>query len=110
LSYSYRKSVKAVHEFQADRGVLQQHVKTSTYLRLVLTSFQVNRPHTIYSYFNHPIIKKRVEMMTKTKSKKRTVVNYLLLAPVLMGCLVAFILLNPIPKYLFWKRKITKFW
>ena len=76
---SYRKNLKALHEFQADAAVLKKDVKTSEYLQLVYESIQGKNTYHSLSYFNNPLIKKRIEMMTKTKSKKHFALTYVLL-------------------------------
>lgn len=88
--YFYRKSLKSVHEFQADNGVLKKQIKTSHYMQLLLQSLDLEKPNNLYSYFNHPILKKRIDMMMKTKSKKIAKLKYLVLLPVCALFLAAF--------------------
>jgi murein DD-endopeptidase MepM/ murein hydrolase activator NlpD len=90
LLYFYRKSLKAVHEFQADKGVLQNGVKTSQYLQLLKQSLEVSKPNKLYNYFNQPILKKRVTMMTKPKSNRLAKLKYILLLPVCALLISAF--------------------
>lgn len=90
LIYFYRKSLKAVHEFQADQKVLQTNIKTSTYMQLVLTSLCAEKPNHLYSYFNHPILKKRIDMMTKSKSKAVSKLLYILILPIMIVCVLSF--------------------
>ena len=90
LLYFYRKSLKAVHEFQADKGVLQNGVKTSQYLQLLMKSLEVSKPNNLYNYFNQPILKKRVTMMTKPKSNGLSQLKYILLLPVCALLVSAF--------------------
>jgi beta-lactamase regulating signal transducer with metallopeptidase domain len=82
LLYFYRKSLKSVHEFQADKGVLQNGVKTSQYMQLLLQSLEIQKPNNLYNYFNQPILKKRVTMMTKPKSNRLAKFTYIILLPV----------------------------
>tara|TARA_R110000765_G_scaffold68032_2_gene131511 strand:+ start:972 stop:2297 length:1326 start_codon:yes stop_codon:yes gene_type:complete len=90
LLYFYRKSLKAVHEFQADKGVLQNGVKTSQYLQLLMQSLEVQKPNNLYNYFNQPILKKRVTMLTKPKSKLMSKLLYFSLLPVCALLISAF--------------------
>ncbi|EDP94453.1 M23/M56 family metallopeptidase [Kordia algicida OT-1] len=90
LAYSYRKSLKAIHEFQADAFVLQQKVKKSAYLELLLRSLEPKNTNPIYNYFSHPTLKKRIEMMTKLPSKKHSKLLYLLLIPAIALAFMAF--------------------
>lgn len=88
LLYFYRKSLKSVHEFQADTAVLQSGIKTSQYMQILLQSIAVHKPNNLYNYFNQPILKKRVSMMTKPRSNRFAKLTYLLLLPVCV-CLVS---------------------
>ena len=90
LVYAYRKSLKSVHEFQADNGVLQKGIKTSEYMQLLLQSLEIQKPNNLYNYFNQPILKKRVTMMTKPKSNRLTKLKYFLLLPVCVLLISAF--------------------
>ena len=90
LLYFYRKSLKAVHEFQADKGVLQKGIKTSQYLQLLMQSLEVQKPNNLYNYFNQPILKKRVTMLTKPKSKRMSKLLYFSLIPVCALLISAF--------------------
>ena len=88
--YLYRKALKSVHEFQADNSVLKKQVKTSQYLQVLLQNLDIKNPNTIYSYFNYHILKKRIDMITKTKSTQLAKLKYLILVPVCALLLVAF--------------------
>ncbi|MFC4633444.1 peptidoglycan DD-metalloendopeptidase family protein [Dokdonia ponticola] len=90
LVYLYRKSLKSVHEYQADQCVLREDVKTSDYLQLIAQSLEIKRPNQLYSYFNTPILKKRIDMMTKKTSHNRSKLMYFLLLPVAALCFIAF--------------------
>lgn len=96
--YFYRKSLKSVHEFQADNSVLKKKIKTSHYLQLLVQNLEVKNPNTIYSYFDFPILKRRIDMITKTKSTQFAKLHYLILVPVCALFLLAFA--NPTTKSL----------
>lgn len=88
--YFYRKSLKAIHEFQADEGALAKNAKPSEYLELLLNAIQNKHNQHSLSYFNNPIIKKRIDMITKTQSKKRSAFKYILLLPGVLLISMAF--------------------
>lgn len=90
IVYLYRKSLKSVHEFQADAFVLKKEVKTSYYLELVLHSLELKNTDRLYSYFNTPILKKRINMMTKSTSHTYLKCTYVLLIPLCLFLIVAF--------------------
>lgn len=90
LAYLYRKSLKSIHEFQADAYVLKQYVKKSTYLALLLKSLEPKNTNPVFSYFSHPSLKKRIEMITKSPSRNRSKLAYFLLIPVIAFAFMAF--------------------
>lgn len=90
LLYFYRKSLKSVHEFQADKGVLATGIKTSQYMQVLLQHIEVSKPNNSYNYFSQPILKRRVTMMTKPKSNALAKVKYAILLPVCVFLISAF--------------------
>ncbi|XLS27420.1 peptidoglycan DD-metalloendopeptidase family protein [Flavobacteriaceae bacterium M23B6Z8] len=90
LVYSYRKSLKSLHEFEADEAVLKHSKETASYLQLLLNNLGYERPNHLFHHFNHLIIKKRIDMIMKTKSKKQAQLRYLLSVPLLALLLLAF--------------------
>ncbi|WP_440121596.1 peptidoglycan DD-metalloendopeptidase family protein [Tenacibaculum sp. Ill] len=72
LVYAYRKSLKSIHEYQADSWVLNGPIKTSNYLQALLQNIEKETAHTnnLYSYFNQSVIKKRIDMITKKPTAK----------------------------------------
>ncbi len=94
--YLFRRSIKAVHEFQADAKVVgQKGVQQHHYLELMLNSLKADNLVGLYSYFNLSTIKKRVEMITTNKSTKKQLATYFLILPVLAVLTMAF---SPSPK------------
>ena len=82
LIYFYKKSLRLVHEFQADEAVLrQQGFKKSHYLQLMLQQLTLKQSNKLYSYFNESSIKKRVEMIANPHSSILFSLKYLLLLP-----------------------------
>ncbi len=94
LLFYYRKSLKSIHEFQADKGVLEKGVKTSRYMQLLLENLEINKSNNLYNYFNQSILKKRITMMTKTKSNRIAQLKYILFLPVCAFLISAFSLPN----------------
>ena len=83
LVYAFRKSLRSVHEFQADQAVVIQQQKKSHYLALLLHHLEAEQPAHLHSYFNYPILKKRIDMITKNNSTSKKVWRYFLFIPVL---------------------------
>ena len=72
LVYRYRKSLKSIHEYQADSWVLNGGTKTSNYLEILLQNIEKETAtsNSLYSYFNQSVIKKRIDMITKKPTAK----------------------------------------
>ncbi len=86
----YRNSIKSVHEYLADEGVLLKGYNSINYQALLLeqsTGIQVN---DLTNNFNHSLIKKRIIMMTKTKSTFMARLKLMLVTPVALLLVVAF--------------------
>lgn len=90
FAYFFRKSLKSIHEFQADNSVIENKVKPSDYLQQLLQNIEANASNTISSYFNYPSLKNRITMITKVKSTQITKLRYLVLLPIFLFFLVAF--------------------
>lgn len=88
--YIFRKSLKTIHEYQADHYVLSKEVKTSAYLQIIMNTLAVKEITPLYNYFNTPTLKKRVEMMTKQTSKNGLKLLYVGMLPVCMLLILAF--------------------
>jgi TonB family protein len=86
----YRNSIKTVHEYLADEGVLLKGHNAIDYQKLLLaqsTGIQVN---DLTNNFNHSLIKKRIIMMTKSKSTLFARLKLLTAMPVAFMLVVAF--------------------
>ncbi len=89
--FLYRKSLKSVHEFQADDTVLRyQKHNLSEYLKLLKSNIEKTSNSKIYSYFKNPIAKKRIEMIFKPKTNNIVKIKYLILAPVCLLCMLSY--------------------
>jgi len=66
--WQYRKSLKLLHEYLADEGVLKKGFNPVAYQNLLLTQSIGLHMSTLTNNFNHSLIKNRIVMMTKTKS------------------------------------------
>ncbi|WP_299261071.1 M23/M56 family metallopeptidase [uncultured Aquimarina sp.] len=91
FSYLFRKSIKSIHEYQADQSVINGQIKKSNYLKLLVKNLGTNQSIKLYSYFNHSLIEKRIDMITKTNSNQKNLIRYILLIPLLAVLFMAFI-------------------
>ena len=89
--YLFRRDLKSIHEFQVDSMLLQTNIKKSDYLQLMLNMLtSKNRVVGLYNYFNGLTIKKRVNMITKSKSSNLQLVRYLLIVPIVLLMTMSF--------------------
>ena len=88
LIYLYSRSLRVVHEYLADEAVLRTTKKKKQYGHLLLSQSQSGHPIVLANHFINSQLKKRILMMTKTKSKRHILTRYLLAIPLV--CLLAF--------------------
>ena len=85
-----KNSIQLVHEYLADEGVLNTGFDRIKYQALMISQVAEERLVRLSSSFNYSLIKKRMKMMTQSKTHKATGIKVLALAPV---SAVLFILL-----------------
>jgi TonB family protein len=86
LVYVYQNRTAELHEFIADAQVSKEH-KSEHYQQLLSQVFQTEHISFINQFFTKSLIKKRIVMLQKSKSKKVWQLKYLLLVPVVLGML-----------------------
>ena len=85
------RSLRAVHEYQADEGCLKKGITVVSYQRLLLNQvFRANIFGLKNCFSNPTLIKKRMIMMTKKRSKTVANLKLLLVLPVIALVLAAF--------------------
>lgn len=89
LVWLYRRSLRMIHEYQADEAVLQTTQRKS-YGHLLIRQSMSGPPIAIANHFIHSQLKKRLTMMTKKKSTQRSLMKYTFILPVLALMLMAF--------------------
>ncbi|MFY0687848.1 MAG: peptidoglycan DD-metalloendopeptidase family protein [Cyclobacteriaceae bacterium] len=87
--YLYRKGLIEVHEFQADQETINKHDRI-TYQQLLLAEVKRDYEHSLVSYFNVSLTKKRIMMMNKHKTSKLTLLKSLFVIPIVLGFAVLF--------------------
>lgn len=88
IVYVYQKRITLLHEYISDAEVVKETDKTQYFNKLLAETFNVENISFINQFFKHSLIKKRIVMITKEKSKKMKQLKYLLIAPLLLGMLV----------------------
>ncbi|RAJ11353.1 M56 family metallopeptidase [Arenibacter echinorum] len=87
LVYVYQNRVSELHEFIADAKVAKTH-KAEQYQLLLSQVFQTQHISFINQFFKSSLIKKRIVMLQKSKSKRVWQLKYLLLLPLVVGMLL----------------------
>ncbi|WP_422081885.1 energy transducer TonB [Ulvibacterium sp.] len=86
LVYVYQNKVSELHEFIADAQVAKMN-KNEQYKLLLSQVFQTQSFSFINQFFKESLIKKRIVMLQKSKSKQIWKLKYLLIAPIILGML-----------------------
>jgi TonB family protein len=88
--YFINRSLRAIHEYQADRGCLQSGMAVTNYQNLLLKNvFRSGRFSIANSFSNPSLIKKRMQMMVRKPSGKISSMKVLLAIPVVILLLTA---------------------
>ena len=88
LVYIYKGYLTQVHEYIADQNAIKTVNKKDYYQRLLQQIFDVNSLPFINPFFKQSLIKKRIIMLQKSKSKPVYLVKYLLLIPMITAMLM----------------------
>ncbi|MES2378566.1 MAG: TonB family protein [Bacteroidota bacterium] len=80
--YLYRFAIKYIHEYIADRQVIQAGTDKVDYAMLLLSqTFRVETHSLVTPFYNHSLLKKRIMMLHKNKSQRIALAKYGLSAP-----------------------------
>ena len=85
----WERSLREVHEFQADDAVLNNGFDSEQYIALILGGLTVIRPEFV-SGFRYSLIKKRLIMIARNKQKRRSKFRILLALPLTALLTVCF--------------------
>ncbi|WP_242131372.1 energy transducer TonB [Aestuariivivens marinum] len=88
LVYIYQNRVTALHEFIADAEAVKHESKSKYYQNLLAQVFETKKISFINPFFQQSLIKKRIVMLQKSKSKQINLLKYALLIPMVVGMLV----------------------
>jgi hypothetical protein len=88
LVYIYQKRISELHEYIADDRVVQHTNKSNYYEKLLAEVFQTQQFSFTNQFFKHSLIKKRISMLSKQKSREILKLKYLVLVPLLLLSLV----------------------
>lgn len=83
----YQKRITLIHEFLSDE-IVSKNLNSKSYINNLLSDiFQVEQISFVNQFYKHSLIKKRIIMITKNRSKQSKQLKYLLLIPVLSSML-----------------------
>src|SRR5690606_35286196 len=88
LVYMYQNRIMTLHEFIADQQAVKHQDKSQYYQNLLSQVFQTQNISFINPFFKQSLIKKRIVMLQKSKSKQVKLFKYALLIPIVFGMLV----------------------
>lgn len=89
IIYAYKNTVKNIHEFLADEAAAKFQGDKETYSLLLLSQAFGVRPNTLTNgFFTKSLIKKRIFMLHKERSKKTAILKYGMFVPLFALTLV----------------------
>ena len=89
ISYFYRNAIKNIHEFIADDSAASTLEDRSAYALLLVSNVFNTQPQQLTnSFFNQSLLKRRIIMLHKTKSRKVAILKYGLSVPLFAGMLI----------------------
>jgi len=89
IVYFYRKAIKHVHEFIADKKAIERGTSKTEYAYLLLSQTFGANPHQLTNnFFNKSLLKERIIMLNKDESKRRKLLKYGLSAPLFAAMLI----------------------
>ncbi len=87
LVYIYQNRIKALHEFIADSKTMNRIGKEDYYLGLLNQIFKTNTMSFTNTFYKKTLIKKRIVMLQKQKSRRSMFYKFGILIPVIFGML-----------------------
>lgn len=96
-----KNSIRLNHEFLADKAALKEEADIKNYTNLLFTYSGGSHHTALSSPINYSLTKKRIIMLSKTRSVKKLTTRLALFVPVLTLCVYCFnqeIVAKPVPK------------
>ena len=83
--YLFNRSLRAIHEYQADEGCIKSGMTLTGYQNLLITHLMKSKIFVTSNSFSNPsLIRKRMVMMSKSKSGYGSSLKLLLVVPVIL--------------------------
>ena len=87
----FSRTLRAVHEYQADEECINLGTSVCNYQSLLMNQIFKSKIFTVTNSFSNPsLIRKRMIMMTKQRSKSMTNFKLLMIMPVIASLMLAF--------------------
>lgn len=93
--YSFKNSIKSVHEYLADNKTIINNYTKIDYLSLLTKTTEKYALVELSNNFYFSTLKNRITMITKKRSSKISKLQYLVLLPVFALLIQSFSLINP---------------
>jgi hypothetical protein len=84
FSYLFQNRISALHEYIADAKTIKEENKQSFFESLLNQTFQIEKFSFINQFYKKSLIKKRIIMATKNKSKEILKLKYFLVVPIVL--------------------------
>jgi BlaR1 peptidase M56/Gram-negative bacterial TonB protein C-terminal len=88
LVYMYQNRVRILHEYIADAKAVKTLDKSSYYENLLSQVFETKNVSFINTFYKQSLIKKRIIMLSKSKSKQIFKLKYVLFVPMVVAMLL----------------------
>ena len=88
LIYMYQNRMTTLHEFIADEQAVKHQNKSEYYQSLLTQIFDTNQISFINPFFKQSLIKKRIVMLQKSKSKQVNLFKYAIIVPMVLGMMI----------------------
>ncbi len=88
VCYLYKKAIKHIHEFIADEEAVKLSDKKEYAILLFSKNFGINPNQLTNNFFNQSLLKRRIKMLDKQKSKKAAILKYGLSAPLFLLAII----------------------
>lgn len=88
ITYLYQKNISIVHEYLADQKATEGISKYTYYEELLNTAFGTSKLSFTNTFFNQSLIKKRIVMLQKSKSRQSALIKYIVIVPLILAMLV----------------------
>jgi hypothetical protein len=88
LIYMYQRRISSLHEFIADAEAVKSQNKKDYYQDLLSQIFETKNVSFINTFYKKSLIKKRIVMLSKAKSKQSSLLKYAILIPMIFVMLL----------------------